>query len=298
MTNEIRMLCGLQGSGKSTYAKQFKKNNPEFIILSSDEYRKEHPDFNNGEIFSLLYKDMNKYLKEGKSIIYDATNITLKDRKKMFGAIKEPVDDIIAIIVNTPYDECLKNNKKRENPIPSEALERYYHNFQIPFKEEGFNDIIFLNFDFNIDNFFSSLFKITDKMDFDQKSKYHSLSCVEHCSKTYNVLEESGVDINSGLGQASLLHDFGKVYTQTLDDEGFAHYYGHPNVGAYELMMNVDLFPTEEVALEVLFYINYHMICFGLKDAKLSTIKKWEDTFGEEKYNNLVRLYEADKEAH
>ena len=59
-----------------------------------------------------------------------------------------------------------------------------------------------------------------------------------------------------------------------------------------------DLFASERIALEVLFYVNYHMQMFGLKDAKERTKEKWRETFGEEKYNNLIKLYNADKKAH
>lgn len=79
------MMVGLPCSGKSTYAKEL-SNDLEAIICSSDAIRKElSGDINlqdkNEEVFKVLHNRIKENLKEGKSVIYDATNINSKRRR-------------------------------------------------------------------------------------------------------------------------------------------------------------------------------------------------------------------------
>ena len=60
---------------------------------------------------------------------------------------------------------------------------------------------------------------------YDQKTKYHNHDAWEH---TLIVLDK--MPCGSPIGRwAALLHDIGKPKTQTIDNEGQAHYYGHPD---------------------------------------------------------------------
>ena len=56
-------MVGLQGSGKSTKAKEIAKS-LDAVVLSSDEIRKTNPSWDNNKVFVYLYDQMNKYLSE------------------------------------------------------------------------------------------------------------------------------------------------------------------------------------------------------------------------------------------
>lgn len=61
MANELIMLVGIPGSGKSTYADKLVKDNPEIIVHSSDKLREElYGDSSiqgdNGKLFEELHK--------------------------------------------------------------------------------------------------------------------------------------------------------------------------------------------------------------------------------------------------
>ena len=80
MANMI-MMVGIQGSGKSTFAKNMK----DYVVHSSDELRKElfgsvNYQEKNNELFDELHKRIINDLKKGKNVIYDAMNISYKRR--------------------------------------------------------------------------------------------------------------------------------------------------------------------------------------------------------------------------
>lgn len=79
------MMVGLPASGKSTYAKELAEE-MKAVICSSDAIRKELYDDensqnNNEEVFKLLHSRIKECLREGKNVIYDATNINSKRRR-------------------------------------------------------------------------------------------------------------------------------------------------------------------------------------------------------------------------
>lgn len=95
MNNNIPVLffmVGLPASGKSTYAKELSKNY-NAIILSSDEIRKElcgdeNSQDKNNEVFIVLHRRIKEYLKSGKNVVYDATNVNSKRRKAFLDELK------------------------------------------------------------------------------------------------------------------------------------------------------------------------------------------------------------------
>ena len=79
----IYMLIGIQGSGKSTYAR-VKSKELSIPIVSSDNVRDENPDSPEENTFPLVYEKCAEYIKSGTDFIYDATSITKKVRKRFF----------------------------------------------------------------------------------------------------------------------------------------------------------------------------------------------------------------------
>ena len=154
----LYVMCGLQCSGKSTKAKELKKMLDEYgdsdyktVILSSDEIRKEHPEIanDNNKVFSKLYADMNYFLRFGDNVIIDATNITNKSRRQIFSNLRE---DCVKCcwIMNTNYDVCLerlreRNKQEDSHKVPEDVLYKYYKSFEVPFYEEGWDNIYIYN---------------------------------------------------------------------------------------------------------------------------------------------------------
>ena len=174
---KLVVMCGLQGSGKSTIAEELSlKYN--MIVLSSDKLRKEFPDCENDWIFRRLYSQANIALKQGLNVIIDATNITIKYRKQIFLNIKEPCKKI-CYIVNTPYEICVervenRNEDVNSHQVPLEVVRRYLESFEVPFYEEGWDHIILYNI---LDQYLAyenyNIF-IHSTKGFNQKNKHHT----------------------------------------------------------------------------------------------------------------------------
>ena len=81
-------LIGLSGSGKSSY--NFEE---EVVKISSDSLRKElfgdeNDQTHNAEVFNELHKRVILNLKNGKNVVYDATNLSRRRRVVFLNNIK------------------------------------------------------------------------------------------------------------------------------------------------------------------------------------------------------------------
>lgn len=290
----LYVMCGLSGSGKSTITKEYQKKIPGSVIISSDKIREELCDRNradqskNREVFRVFHDRIRKNLEEHKSVIVDATNITRGSRRAILDKVNGLDINKICLIVPKPYEQCLVDNKLREWPVPDEVIENQRRRFQIPFKEEGWTEI-------RIEGGFEDRpYKFDEMMKgYDQKSPYHAFTLDEHCQLAADMFFDL-----KGYGQpwyaGALLHDVGKLFTQTIDEDGVAHYYNHENVGSYEIL---SLKPNEEDIVDICFLINYHMLPFSWNlnwSEPTRTMKRWQRRFGEEKYQMLLDFHECD----
>lgn len=79
----LNIMIGIPGSGKSNYAKRYLLTNNS-VYLSSDDIRIELYGFEDQTHNDVVFKTMKKRtlnaLKEGKDVIYDATNLNKKRR--------------------------------------------------------------------------------------------------------------------------------------------------------------------------------------------------------------------------
>ena len=137
----LYVMIGLQGSGKSTYARDLSKRTGA-IIISSDELRiKENLC---GKIVFRRMRELEKeYLKKGYDVILDATNVTIKRRLSYLANEFSENAYKVAIVVNRPIEICLEQNKRRTGKanIPESAIYLTANRFVYPTLSEGFNEI-------------------------------------------------------------------------------------------------------------------------------------------------------------
>lgn len=144
-------LVGLPGSGKSTWISK-QKWISECHVISPDRYI-ELEAMKLGKTFSdiyteyirtalgLMYYHVRSVKDDGKDIVWEQTNTTIKERKKRFKLL--PGHDHIAVVFCPPALEELKlrlaNRTGRE--VPLKVLQRYINNWDPPTKDEGFKEI-------------------------------------------------------------------------------------------------------------------------------------------------------------
>lgn len=302
---KLIMLCGLSGSGKSEYAKQLKKEFSNSFIFSSDDLREElYGDVNdqshNHELFNELHRRIKSCLKNGHDAIYDATNIKSKLRIAFLKELKNIPCHKICWIIWRPYHECILLNRGRDRIISDDVIKRQYTNWQTPWYFEGWDDIQILKDDrFVLDYFYMHL--IEKYKNFKQHNHHHDLTLYDHLIKTGEYIRRKNND-NHNLIIAGQLHDIGKPFTKTFKNKKEqitedAHYYQHHCVGAYDALgLYYGRSPhINEVLISA--YITYHMQPYFWRDNPKNE-QKYKKLWGNDFYNNILLLHEADKEAH
>ena len=135
---KIIFLKGLPASGKTTWAVNYCKNNPNFVRLNKDDLRlkfaylnkddKWNEDFEN-KILNLQREKGTFLLKSGKSIIIDDTNFSKKHeefwvkKSEELGVLFEIKD------FNVPVDVCISRDKLREKSIGEDVIKNMYNKY-------------------------------------------------------------------------------------------------------------------------------------------------------------------------
>ena len=137
------LLSAPAGSGKSTWAEQYRLTHKNVFIVSSDALRKEIGGayqnlHHEAEVWQRFYIDIEKYrdMCDDVTVIADSTNIYNKFRIT-YGKNLQGFDKKILVVIKKNKEEVLKTNKLRnENRIvPEEAIDKMYENWEEPDEE-------------------------------------------------------------------------------------------------------------------------------------------------------------------
>lgn len=284
------MLVGVAASGKSTFAKEHDKK--EWVIVSSDEirkdiYGKEEIQGDPALVFKIAHEEILFSLVCGHSVIFDATNLTYKNRKAILDKIPSGVRKN-CVVFATPIEDLKKNNAARDRQVPEEVIDRQLRTFEVPVKTEGFDTIEIIRRFKPVDLheiYFQTNF-------FNQENSHHSLTLGEHLIAAARYLAGK---CDYRIVRAAALHDIGKLYTKTFytmkgEKTEDAHYYGHPNIGAYVFLC------SQNSDIDTAALICYHMQPFFSASEKSQV--KWKKRLGSELWNDILLLHEADLAAH
>ena len=286
---KLILLVGIPGAGKTTYAKKYIEENINTIHLSSDAIRKElygdeAAQGNPSDVFSLMQKRAIEALNNGQNVIYDATNITRKDRASIIG-ICPKFARIVAHVIWAPIEVCIERDATRDRTVGKEVIDRMLKRFQAVYFDEGIDEIEIIRPDkFNSNKYYDS---IISAMLIPHDNPHHTLSIYDHCQEAYE--EICCHSIHPAICMAALWHDIGKPYTKAfIDSKGnpceHAHFYQHQCVGSYMS------YGFEYITPHIAWLISTHM----------------EPFFNSKYYNNLPPflkrdidlLHEADLAAH
>ena len=300
------MMVGLPGSGKSTEAQKLAFEY-DANIHSSDDIREElSGDINNQDINDLVFKTLHSRIKEdllnGKNCIYDATNISYKRRMAFLCELNKIPCVKVCVFMATPYEECLKNNSKRDRVVPEGVIKRMYMNFDVPFWYEGWDKILTVYQSYR--GYYGDPISWCENMkQYDQKNPHHTLSLGYHCELAYNAIQQKyGTTSNRDVAMrvATMLHDEGKEFCQTFvncknEVTDIAHYYHHEHVGSYDsLFYDMTCDPLDVAAI-----IRWHMQpYFWEKDNNEKSHDKYRRLWGLDLYADIMALHLSDKNAH
>lgn len=129
VSQEIVIMVGYPGSGKSTYAEELfgKKNN--YVIIHGDDLKTSKK----------MITAASEHVKFGKSVVFDSTNPSKKRRKEYIDFAKINGVQVRCIHVTTSLEESWKRNNMRpkENIVPRIVYNIYKKNFELPEENEG-----------------------------------------------------------------------------------------------------------------------------------------------------------------
>ena len=152
MNNTLYIVVGLPGSGKSTYATNFIKDK-DIEYLSSDELRAK---FGSGEtdqtctnqVFGHIKRKVDEFLKDGKNVLVDATNVNRKERSDYINTTKKYGTKIVAIVFKMDRQGLIDRNKKRGEQggrvVPTFVIDKMLAKYEEPSYSEGIDVIIYV----------------------------------------------------------------------------------------------------------------------------------------------------------
>lgn len=158
--NNLYVLCGIPGCGKSTWVKNRMKENTsstdqKWVYVSRDEVRfsmvKEEEDYFSKEkqVFDEFVNRLCGNLSDAwvQNVIADATHVNEISRNKLINAIRRKRPNlplhITMVYFDIPLEVCKFRNAKREGRarIPDDVMNKMHSSLQFPQLREGLERI-------------------------------------------------------------------------------------------------------------------------------------------------------------
>jgi predicted kinase len=130
----VILLSGIAGSGKDFY---IAKNYPKLPVVSLDNMRRKakidyRDSKGNGRIIQEAKEISKRYLRNGKSFVWNATNITLQMREQLIDLMEPYKPNIKIVYLEVAYQKLLAQNRNRNYPIPDAAIEKMIDKLEVP----------------------------------------------------------------------------------------------------------------------------------------------------------------------
>ena len=119
---QLVILCGLPGTGKSHFARELTRRAP-FVWLNSDRTRKllvDRPSYSRREhrrVFSAMHVLTRGYLRDGYSVVFDATNLNENVRRPLYASAKEAGVEPLIIRFTAPSELVRRRLQDRADGV-------------------------------------------------------------------------------------------------------------------------------------------------------------------------------------
>ena len=131
----VVVLCGLPGSGKSTWCAS--NLEASHVVVSKDRMKKAR------RKAARQARELRAALAAGCSVVVDNTNLTVADRAAIVVIAREFGAPVEAVLVEAPLATCLERNAARVGTtcVPEGILRGMARRFEPPTLAEGFVEV-------------------------------------------------------------------------------------------------------------------------------------------------------------
>lgn len=131
---EAIFMLGLPGSGKSSFINEFLKSHLDYKVVSADEIRLKHPNYNpkdpeaiHEECVAWAERDMYNLAEQtGCNLIMDGGGINNSYTPRIIERVRKAGYTIRVVFIDTPVDICILRNKDRvkngERFVPASSI--------------------------------------------------------------------------------------------------------------------------------------------------------------------------------
>jgi len=149
MSSKLIIMSGPAGSGKSTWALNYKMTNLNVEILSTDDLRQKYfntpyPDRKSENFIrkTIVSKAIELSSQPNITVIIDSAVVKNKSIMKWWRKLSPYFDRSELIIIDTSLENCLKQNQMRDRHVPEDVIKEMYS------YKEPLNDELMDSFDY------------------------------------------------------------------------------------------------------------------------------------------------------
>jgi len=132
---ELIMLKGLPGSGKSTWAKQYIKENPLFKRINKDDIRAMIQEgwsvSKEKQVIAARNALVKTFLHNKMSVIVDDTNLSPKHETELHKIALENEVPFVVKFFDVSVDECIRRDSRRDNPVGYKVIRDMYRKYLV-----------------------------------------------------------------------------------------------------------------------------------------------------------------------
>lgn len=138
MKQKIIITKGLPASGKSSWAREFVSENPNYVQIEKDEIRKDTSLFKDGQYVhkrgdeAIVIKERDRLIRKalgaGKNVIVSDTNLVQKHITQISNIARQNNADVeVKSFLDVPLKELIERDAKREDSVGEQVIRRMFH---------------------------------------------------------------------------------------------------------------------------------------------------------------------------
>jgi len=132
----VKILIGIPGSGKSTWALEYVKENPSWIRVGRDDFRYmfKNQGFCENKLEQMISDIQNKVILEalskGFNVIIDNTNVR-ETYINDFIKLVQHVAKVEFMVFDISLEKAIERDSKRERTVGLEVIEKMFNNYKV-----------------------------------------------------------------------------------------------------------------------------------------------------------------------